>query len=220
MTSGSVKIRETNMDDENRPRRKYELKQRADEMARTRQRITEAAVHLHGTIGPARTTLSAVAREAGVQRQTVYRHFPTDADLLAACSTHYMRANPLPELDAWRAIDDPRDRLATALDALYAYYERTQPMFSNVMRDVELVDELPATLVPLERYLDEAVEILSPGWGARGQRARVLLAALRHVLDFGVWRSLATDPAITRADAVALMTSLVAAAAAPRSAPA
>src|SRR6476619_4170899 len=106
------------MDRENSSRRKYELKKRADEMAETRRRITEAAVELHGTLGPARTMLSEVARRAGVQRHTVYRHFPTDAELLGGCSTHYFTANPWPDVEAWRAISDPQQRVACALDEL------------------------------------------------------------------------------------------------------
>src|SRR5574338_953159 len=101
-------------------KRKYELKKRAEEMAETHRRITEAAIELHGTVGPSRTTLSAVAERAGVERRTLYRHFPTEADLFAACATHYFTSNPWPALDHWRAIDDPRERLEYALDELYA----------------------------------------------------------------------------------------------------
>ena len=158
------------MSDEIPTKRKYELKQRAAEMAETRLRITEAAVELHGTIGPARTTVSAIAERAGVQRHTVYRHFPTDADLFGACSAHYAAANPLPDQAPWRAIGDPRQRLARALDDLYAYYERTEPMFSKVLRDAELVDALPPVLVPRRAYLAEAAEILAAGWPTRGRK--------------------------------------------------
>jgi AcrR family transcriptional regulator len=200
------------MSDKMPTKRKYELKQRAAEMAETRLRITEAAVQLHGTIGPARTTVSAIAERAGVQRHTVYRHFPTDADLFGACSAHYVAANPLPEQAPWRAIADPERRLARALDDLYAYYERTEPMFSKVLRDVELVDALPPVLVPRWAYLAEATEILAAGWAARGRRRRVLEAAVRHAIDFQTWRSLTTDGRITRAEAVELAVALVAAA--------
>ena len=93
------------------PKRKYELKKRAEDMAETHRRITEAAIELHGAVGPSRTTLSAVARRAGVERRTLYRHFPTETDLFAACSTHYFTANPWPDLGAWRAILDPQQRL-------------------------------------------------------------------------------------------------------------
>jgi AcrR family transcriptional regulator len=128
------------MSREIRPRRKYELKKRADEMAETHLRITEAAIDLHGTVGPARTTMSAVAMRAGVERRTLYRHFPTEADLFAACSTHYFAVHPWPDLDPWRAMQDPVRRLETALAELYAYYESVEPMLSNVLRDAELVD--------------------------------------------------------------------------------
>jgi AcrR family transcriptional regulator len=136
--AGSVKIGDTHMSRESTTKRKYELKQRAEEMAKTHRRITEAAIDLHGSLGPARTTLSAVAKHAGVERRTLYRHFPSEADLFAACSAHYFTANPWPDLGSWRAIQDPHRRLEQALDELYAYYERTEPMFSNVLRDAEL----------------------------------------------------------------------------------
>jgi AcrR family transcriptional regulator len=190
-------------------KRKYELKQRAEEMARTRRRITEAAVELHGSVGPARTTISAVAERAGVQRHTVYRHFPTDADLFGACSAHYFTVNPLPDLEPWRAIDDPRRRLERALDDLYAYYAQTGAMFDNVFRDLELVDALRPTIVPLEQYLARTVEILLRGRTARGHSRRLLTTALRHVLDFHTWRSLTADARITRADAVHLAGTFV-----------
>src|SRR5262245_46126234 len=111
-------------------KRKYELKQRATEMADTRRRITEAAFELHGTIGPVRTTVSAIAERAGVQRHTVYRHFPTEDDLFLACSSHFAEQNPRPDQEPWGAIDDPSARLTRALDELYAYYERPGPMYA------------------------------------------------------------------------------------------
>jgi AcrR family transcriptional regulator len=202
------------MSGESPTKRKYELKRRAQEMAETRRRITEAAVELHGTVGPARTTMSAVAARAGVQRHTLYRHFPSELELFGACSGHFFAANPLPDPGPWRAMGDPRQRLARALDDLYAYYERTEPMFSKVLRDVELVEALVPTLVPMEDYVAEAIEILAVGWRARGRRRRVLAAALRHALDFHVWRSLAVDATVSRAEAVELIGALVDAAAA------
>jgi AcrR family transcriptional regulator len=200
------------MSRENRPRRKYELKKRAEEMADTHLRITEAAIELHETRGPSRTTMSAVAERAGVERRTLYRHFPTEADLFAACSTHYFRANPWPDLDSWRALPDPQQRLEQALDELYAYYERTAPMYRNVLRDAELVDLAREAVAPLNTYLDEAAEILVAGRAARGRRRRLLDGALRHALAFSTWQSL-TAAGLTRADATALVTALVEAAA-------
>jgi AcrR family transcriptional regulator len=201
------------MDAKNPAKRKYELKQRAAEMAETRRRITEAAVELHGTVGPARTTLSAIAKRAGVQRHTVYRHFPTEADLFGACSSQFLIANPWPDLEPWRGIGDPKQRLVHALEKLYAWYERTEPMCSNVLRDAELVEALRPTIVPLEDYLAEATAILAADWPARGRRRRILAAALRHALDFQTWRSLTKNNQITRTETVELATALVEAAA-------
>lgn len=189
-------------------KRKYELRKRAEQVAETHLRITEAAIELHGTVGPARTTLSAVAELAGVERRTLYRHFPTEADLFTACSDHWFAANPWPDLAGWRAVRDPRERLARALDELYGYYERTAPMFANLLRDAELVDFARDAIAPLDAYLGEAVEALAAGRDVRGRRRGLLVAALRHALAFSTWRSLAAS-GVPRADAVALVTGLV-----------
>lgn len=196
------------MSRETPPKRKYELKKRAEQVGETRLRITEAAIELHGSVGPSRTTMSAVAERAGVERRTLYRHFPSESDLFAACSTHYFSANPWPDLGNWRAIRDPQQRLERALDELYAYYERTEPMFSNVLRDAELVDFAHDAVAPLDAYLEEAAEILTIGRRVRGRRRQLLRGALRHALDFSTWRSLSTN-GIGRSDAAKLTTALV-----------
>jgi AcrR family transcriptional regulator len=190
------------------PKRKYELKKRATQMGETRRRITEAAIDLHGTVGPSRTTMSAVAERAGVERRTLYRHFPTEAELFAACSAHYFTANPWPDLSSWQAIRDPQQRLERALDELYAYYERTEPMFSNALRDAELVDSARDAMAPLHAYLDEAAEVLTTGRRVRGRRRQLVRAALRHAVDFSTWRSLAAN-GIGRSEAAKLVTALV-----------
>jgi AcrR family transcriptional regulator len=189
-------------------KRKYELKRRAEDMAATHRRITEAAIELHGTVGPSRTTMSAVAERAGVERRTLYRHFPDEADLFAACSSHYFTANPWPDVGEWRAVRDPQSRLDRALDELYAYYERTAPMLANVLRDAELVDSARDAVAPLHAYLEEAAEALIAGRRARGRRRQLLGAALRHALAFSTWRSLSAN-GIGRSDAVRLATALV-----------
>jgi AcrR family transcriptional regulator len=196
------------MSRENGPRRKYELRKRAERMAETHLRITEAAIELHGTVGPSRTTLSAVAERAGVERRTLYRHFPNEADLFEACSSHYFSAHPWPDLDNWRAIRDPHERLARALDELYAYYERTEPMLSNVLRDAELVHFARDAVAPLQAYLEEAAEILVVGRQARGRRRHLLRGAVRHALAFSTWHSLSTN-GIGRRDMTKLMTALI-----------
>jgi AcrR family transcriptional regulator len=205
------------MSRENPPKRKYELKKRAEEVAATHRRITEAAIELHASVGPSRTTMSAVAEQAGVERRTLYRHFPTEADLFAACSTHYFAANPRPDLGDWRAVRDPKQRLERALDELYAYYERTEPMFSNVLRDAELVDFARDAVAPLHAYLEEAAEVLTIGRRVRGRRRELVRGALRHALAFSTWHSLSSN-GIGRSDAAKLTAALVEAAEAPLSA--
>jgi len=206
-----VKIDDTRMSRESTPKRRYELKKRAEQVSETRLRITEAAIELHGTVGPSRTTLSAVAERAGVERRTLYRHFPNEAELFAACSTHYFSANPWPDLGNWRVIRDPQRRLERALDEVYAYYERTEPMFSNVLRDAEVVDFARDAVAPLNAYLEEAAEILLTGRQVRGGRRRLLKGALRHALAFSTWRSLSAN-GIERSEATKLTTALVEAA--------
>ena len=115
--------------------RRYEMKRRAEQVERTRLRITEAAVELHGTIGPARTTITAIAERAGVDRLTVYRHFPTEDALFAACSAHWLGAHPYPDPAPWAAIADPRARLAGALGDLYAWYRENHTMMERVLGD-------------------------------------------------------------------------------------
>src|SRR5437773_12163503 len=120
------------MTDKKRP---YRKKTRAELEASTRRRITESAVELHGTLGPARTSLSAVAEHAGVRRSTVYRHFPDELALFAACTAHWMASNPAPDLQRWAATEDPDERLRSALEELYAHYRRTEQMMDNILRD-------------------------------------------------------------------------------------
>jgi AcrR family transcriptional regulator len=209
-----IHIDDTMLSHKSPPKRRYDLKKRAEGVARTRRRITEAAIHLHGTVGPARTTLSAVAERAGVERRTLYRHFPTEADLFAACSTHYFASNPLPDLAAWSAIPDPRERLARVLAELYAYYERTEPMLANVLRDAELMDLARHAVAPLHASLEEAAQVLVSGRRLRGRRRRVVEGAVRHALAFSTWHSLWAN-GVERDEAVDLVGALVQAAAAP-----
>src|SRR3954468_19779595 len=119
--------------------RQYRQRKRAAQQDETRLRITEAAVDLHGSIGPARTTITAVAERAGVQRATVYRHFADEEALFGACSAHWMVQHPLPDVEAWARVADPDARLRTALRDLYDWYERGEYMLEKTTRDAPLV---------------------------------------------------------------------------------
>jgi AcrR family transcriptional regulator len=193
--------------------RKYELKQRADAMEETRLRITEAAMELHGSVGPARTTVTAVAERAGVQRHTVYRHFPTEAELFASCSGHFAVLHPWPDTDAWSRIDDPRERLATGLDELYRWYEETGEMWTRILRDRELVEAIEPSIQPFYDYVGRCAGTLSAGWSLRGRRKRVHEVAIRHAVEFATWQSLVRSGDLARSEAVSLMTALATASA-------
>ena len=165
-------------------------------------RIVRAAIQLHQSLGPARTTIADIARRAGVQRLTVYRYFPDERTLRSACSSAYRRDNPPPDPEAWRDIADPEDRLRHALGDLLPYFRRTQAMLSRVLRDAEvnpLVKEAAQTRL---EHAARVRAVLEPGWGARGQRRVWLRAAIGHATDFRTWESLAvgqglSDDAVT-----------------------
>ena len=197
------------MTDQKRP---YKMKRRAEQEEETRLRITESAMELHGTVGPAHTSISAVAERAGVRRSTVYRHFPDEAALFSACSTHWMALNPPPDPEAWAAIEDPEERLATALVELYAYYQRTEGMFDKLLRDattVPIVDEL---IGAFRAFLEATVETLVKGRKSRGNARRRQRAAIGHALAFGTWQDLTRTQGLDERRAVELMGRLVAAA--------
>ena len=173
-------------------KRKYELKKRAERLAETRRRITEATVELHRTVGPAATQINEVARRAGVQRMTVYNHFPNDTALLAACSAHWRALHPTPDLAAWRTVEDPGARLRLGLHQLYGWYRETEPMTANVLRDAQVLPALRAILEGgLLRYLDQARQVLTEPFGARGRRRQKVDAAGRAAIDLHTWHALA-----------------------------
>jgi len=181
---------ETMADDTTRP---YRKRKRARQEEQTRQRITEAVVELHRTVGPARTEVTRVAELAGVSRMTVYNHFPTEADLIAACSAHWSDRHPPPDPGTWAVGGDPRKRLRRGLGDLYAWYASTEDMMGNVLRDAPLVEPLGRVMDAGWRpYLDRVVDRLAEGWtAADGDETEAIEAAVRVAVDFQTWRLLA-----------------------------
>ncbi|HMO97270.1 MAG TPA: TetR/AcrR family transcriptional regulator [Tepidiformaceae bacterium] len=166
--------------------RSYRMRKRQEDIEVTRQRIVDAAVLLHGTVGPAHTTISAVAEQAGVQRSTVYRHFPDEAALFGACTGHWLAANPWPRPQDWERIADPAERMHRGLRELYRYYDENRQMLGNSFRDIEVmppfVGEMArATLLGL-------VTGLISGW-PEAQQSERLVAAVRGAVDFRTSRA-------------------------------
>jgi len=189
-------------------KRPYRKRYRAESEAQTRQRITEAAVELHGSVGPARTTISAVADRAGVQRGTVYRHFPTEEDLFAACSSHWRAQHPLPDLSAWATIADPTERLCAALRETYAWFARGEAMLEKTTRDAALVPAMEGPRDAMLAWFEAAGEVVARGRPERGAQRRRVRAAIGHALSFETWRSLVRAQRLSEAEAVALMAGL------------
>jgi AcrR family transcriptional regulator len=190
-------------------KRPYRMTRRAELEEQTRKRITESAVALHEERGPARTPISAVAERAGVRRSTVYRHFPDEEALFAACSSHWRAANPPPDPGAWAAIEDPAERTETALRELYAFYSRTEAMYTSLLRDEPVVPIVNRLLGDFYGYLRAIQDMLMAGRRLRGRAARRTQAAIGHALSFPTWRSLTREQGLADADAVALMAALV-----------
>src|SRR5512145_1246680 len=189
--------------------RTYELKRRAERQLQTRQRIVEAAVELHTTLGPSRTTVSAIAERAGVTRPTVYAHFPDDRSLLQACSGHVREAVPPPDPTAWRSISDPGERLEVALRDLYGYYERLEPLLENVQRDAAVMPVVAEMNGYRVRYLEQIRNLLLESWPARGRARAGLRRAIGHALEFGTWQSLARRQGCRTGEAARLMVAFV-----------
>lgn len=194
------------MSDQKRP---YRMRRRAELEEQTRRRITESAVALHREFGPVRTSISAIAERAGVRRSTVYRHFPNEDSLFAACSSHWRAAHPRPDQDAWTAIEDPAERTETALRELYAFYGRTQGMYGSLLRDEPLLPNVQRLMRDFHDYLHTIQDVLMADRGLRGHAARRTRAAIGHALAYPTWLSLANEQGLTDDEPVALMCLLV-----------
>jgi AcrR family transcriptional regulator len=191
-------------------RGKYELKRRAERQEETRRRITEAAIELHSTIGGTQATISEIAERAGVQRRTVYNHFPTEHDLLTACMGHYWASNPLPDPGLWEGIADPEERLRRGLAEAYAFYGRHERMLANLAADAHVNPTVREAAEPYYRHWERTREILVAAWEAPDGRRRPLLdAALDLALDFQTWSTLVRQGSIGDELAVELMVSMV-----------
>ena len=193
--------------------RKYEKKRRAERETETRRRIVDAMVALHREVGPARTTISAIAERAGVERLTVYRHFPDDRSMFEACTSHYATHVPGPDPAAWAAIEEPAERLRAALLAFYEYYRRAEDVLTHAARDVPQLPALAAVLSPWNEFVGRTREELLEGWEAGGPARARLAAAIGHAMRFDTWRSLARTERLDDGQAAELMVTLARAAA-------
>lgn len=184
--------------------RKYTLGKRAEAQAETRRRIVEATVELHGTVGPANTTVSMIAEKAGVQRHTFYAHFPDERSVMMACSGHVMERDPLPDAAAWRALATPEERLQAGLREIYDWFDRNADVIGCALRDGEH-HELVAEINALRMGPSIAAYHETLGKGLNAKQTAMLTLAL----SFFTWRTLARDAGLSQKDAVAVMTQAI-----------
>jgi AcrR family transcriptional regulator len=189
--------------------RKYQLRRRAERQADTRRRIVAATVALHEEQGVARTTVSDIAARAGVERATVYRHFPDERALFAACTGHYRAQHPPPDPTSWDAIADPVVRLQTAVVEVYAYHRRTETMVDRAMRDLPNLPALQEALAPRFAHWARLQEALAAGWPVSEDRHPLIAAAVGHAIAFSTWRSLVREQGLDDGQAVAAMVAMV-----------
>lgn len=192
----------------NATRRRYTKKRRAVQEAQTRRRIVEAAVALHQEEGGG-ATISAIARQAGVARVTLYRHFPDELALLTACTNHYMALNPPPDLESWAAISDRVERLRTGLAETYAYHRLTQKMMTVAEREVSANPVLAEILEPLDVYWTSAKHILTRGWTDDEGDSSVVEATIGLALSLSTWRTLTGQEGLTDAQCVMIFVDAV-----------
>src|SRR5512133_2712521 len=192
--------------------RKYTQTRRAEQQSETRRRIVEAVYALHGEIGPARTTIKAIAERAGVERLTVYRHFADEGAIFAACDAHFRSETPPPDPTAWADIVDPTERLRAALMAFYGFYRRGESLIANAERDAAELPALAAVMAPRDQFIAAVREDLLSSWSASGRARPRLAAAIAHALRFDTWRSLVRVEGLEDAEAAQLMVDLARAA--------
>ncbi len=181
-------------------------------MEETRRRIARATFELHGLLGPAKTTVAAIAERAGVERATVYRHFPNDLALFRGCIGHGLQAFPFPDPQRWREVDDPEQRLRAGLAELYDYYRRTDHIWPNVLRDLPTmpVFQRANAEAGVFDYFANVRSVLADGWRTSGRnRSAVVRAAVGHAADFQTWYSLVHSHGLTDRQAVEAMTAMV-----------
>jgi AcrR family transcriptional regulator len=197
-------------------KRRYRQRARAESTERTRARIVDAALALHETVGPAATTISAIAERAGVQRLTVYRHFPDETSLLAACDAVWTARHPAPDPSIWRSRTDPVDRFDAALRALWTHYRESEPMLASVVRDgAARTPESSPTASRHGRLVETLTDDLSLGWTTDPDRGGVVRVAIGHAVAFETWRSLTRAGGLTDDEAADVLVGMVEAAAEP-----
>jgi AcrR family transcriptional regulator len=169
------------MTNSTKTRRRYELGRRAETAGETRRRIVEATFDLHSERGIADTSMKDIAERAGVSVGTVYHHFPSYADAIAACGAYTAEQAPAPTEAVFEGTRSRSGRVTMLVRGLFAWYERV-PALESVRRDRHLARELETFVREEARNRRKlAAQAAGPGAGA---------ALVSAFADVDVYRSL------------------------------
>ena len=178
------------------------MRVRAERVDRTRERIAEAAVQQHLSVGPSRTSIASIAEAAGVTRLTVYRHFADMDEVFTACMGHWLSTNPPPDPAAWLAIDEFEARARRALTDLYGWYGDVGYELYPVYRDIESVPTSSRRVI--ETWTDPFADVILGRDVPAGRTGASLRALALHLVRLLTWRSLVVEGGLAADEAASL----------------
>jgi AcrR family transcriptional regulator len=184
-------------------KRTYRQNKRAEAAAETRMRIVEAVAELHRTVGPRATTVAEIARRAGVDRLTVYNHFPDESSLVQGCQMHWLTQHPLPDPAGLASVSDPDARLRAAVEALWTWYAETRGMTEKILREGPSLPSFTPVLQDMRAGQEAVVNLLMEG----RRESPELRATLRVALAFPPWAALVGEGQLSAAQAVDLVSA-------------
>jgi AcrR family transcriptional regulator len=184
--------------------REYKMVKRRDQVEDTRRRIAKATYELHSTIGPAMTTIALISERAGLPRQTVYRNFGTQLELFRSCIAFGLELHPLPDPSRWQSTADPGERLRIGLTGLYQWFEATEPVMTNSLRDFGAVRESAEAMQPVGEVFQRIYQTLRQGW--EGSEVTPLLSL---AVDFATWKKLRREQGMASSAIVELWLDVI-----------
>jgi AcrR family transcriptional regulator len=191
--------------------REYRSRLRADQAEETRARILDAAIRVMAG-GLAFVSIPAVAREAGVSVPTVYRHFKTKPDLLAAVYPHVVRRAGLDKLVPPRSIDELRAGVRAYFDQVESFDDLARAAMASPASEEVRAINMPDRRVMFRRLTETIRPKLSE---ADRDRIARLLVVLTSSSALRLWRDHLGASVDEAADDVEWLVSAAIAAATP-----
>lgn len=192
--------------------RAYDNRTRLQQQAQLKDSIAAAAAELHAEKGALATSYAEIAQRAGVSLPTVYKHFPSQSQLIAACTGHV--AAQAPQLPAGQILQAPTlaaaaQALVEAMDRMHAHFEPWQ-----AWREHRLIPALGELAAHRREQLTALIaQVLAQH--AVGE-ARELAAVWETLLNFELWHRLVREHKLPRAAARRILIHLLLAACGPR----